>query len=99
MPEKCAAISAAPMFIRRREMRADITKCQCAKDCIAQGMNDNVAVRMRDNALYVRDAHPAEHNVIARAKGVNVEALTDTHQFALVSRNSASAKSGGVVTL
>jgi len=37
-------------------------------------MNDHVAVGMRGHAAIVRDAHAAQHHVIARFEGVHVVA-------------------------
>jgi hypothetical protein len=62
-------------------MPPDITECKRAEQGIARGMNDDVAVRMRDEATLVFHAHPSEHDVIARSECMNVYTLADAHFF------------------
>src|SRR5450755_729725 len=99
MPQKHATVSPAPARVGRWKVHADVTQRQRAENRIAQGMNRDISVRMREDALRIRDAHAAEYHMLARAECMHVEALADSHQMILVNRNSASAKSGGVVTL
>src|SRR5690606_28991718 len=92
-----------PARVRGREMPADIAQRQGAEDGVAERVNHHVAIGMRQHAALVRDAHAAEHHVVALAKGVHVVALTDpellVHRPCLPRMNSASARSAGVVTL
>ncbi len=55
-------------------MRADITQRCGAKQRIANGVRQRVAVRMADRAFIERDSHPAQYQLSARGEAVNVVA-------------------------
>ena len=81
--QKHAAVGAAVARIAVREMLADVAVAHGAEQRVAQRVNHHVAVRVRDDALRMGDAHAAEHDMIARAEGVHVHALSDSHVAAL----------------
>ncbi len=80
---------AAPFRIARRKMRADIAVGERAENGIDQRMQHHVGVGMPGQPAVMGDAHAAEHDVIAVAKGMHVEAhagadvgkLFDQHRF------------------
>jgi hypothetical protein len=90
---------------------ADVAEAQSPQHGVAQRVNDHIAVRVRHDALRVRNGHAAQNDVIAVAEGMHVETLTDSHGSppsfsAPPSRPhnparmaSAKPKSLGVVTL
>ena len=55
-------------------MRADVAVRQRAEHGVDQRMQADIAVGMREKAACVRDAHAAEHQMIAVAEGVDVVA-------------------------
>ena len=64
-------------------MPADVAVAQRAQHGIAERVNDDVAVRVRNHALWMRDPHTAQHDVIAFAEGMHVESLSDSHRHLL----------------
>ncbi|MNV81981.1 hypothetical protein D3C71_1756860 [compost metagenome] len=77
MIQQMRAVRPLPAHLRGREMHADIAQCQRTEHGIAQGVQDHVAIAVREHAAAVRDADAAEHDVIALAKGMDVVALSD----------------------
>jgi hypothetical protein len=69
--------SAPPLWIRVRKMLANIAKGHSAKQGVAQGVQENVAVRVRDDAMAVRHAYAGQPHMVARAESVYVEAKPD----------------------
>jgi hypothetical protein len=78
-----AAVGAAVARIAVGKVLADIAVAQRAQQGIAQGMNDHITVRVRNDALRVGDAYTAQDHVISSAEGVHVHPLTDSHVTAL----------------
>src|SRR3984893_829363 len=69
-------------------------------------MQYDVPVRMRDHAVRVRDAQPAEHDEIAGPEGMHVDSGTDSHELPprpwlrrAASTAAASARSSPLVIL
>ena len=77
--EKAIRRSAAPLRIVGRKMLADIALGERAQDGIDQRMQRHISIRMAGHAAAMRDAHAAEHHMIAVDKGVHVEAVADAH--------------------
>src|SRR5690606_8461711 len=96
-----AAVGVLPLRIRRREVLADVAKGQRPEHCVAQRVYRHVALRFGQHAALVRHPHAADDHEGALAKGMDVLALPDPHFHYLLreTRNSASARSAGVVTL
>src|SRR5690606_25276503 len=67
-----------PLRIRRREVAPDVAQRQRAEHRVAQRMDGDVAIAVRDHATRVRHAHAAEHHVVAVAEGVDVETMADS---------------------
>ena len=59
-------------------MLADIAQSQGAKHGIAQGMDDHVTITVRFHAAIMRNAHATQHDMVAFAEGMHIEALADT---------------------
>ena len=70
---------AAPVRIARREMHADIAVGERAQDGVDQRMEHDVGVGMAGQAARMGDAHAAEHDVIAVAELVHIEADAGAH--------------------
>src|SRR6202042_3284395 len=87
-----SAVHPTPTLVRRRKVFADIAERERAEDGIAQRMNSDIAIRMRNESA-------ADDDVIAVAECVNVVALSNAHHSVFPRRNSAIARSGAVVTL
>src|SRR4051794_7204889 len=60
-------------------MMADVAQRERAEGNIAQRMDHDIAIRMRDKATIVRNVHATEHDVIAGTECVDVDALADAH--------------------
>src|SRR6516165_8315812 len=60
--------SAAPLRITRRKVHPDVAFRERPQNGVDQGMQDHVSVRMAGQALLVRDAHPAQRDMIASRK-------------------------------
>ena len=71
-------------------MLADVAQCQRAEHRIAQGMQGHVAIAVRFDAAIMRDAHAAQHDVVARAESMHVETLADPHRHVAALRTSES---------
>src|SRR3954466_5304300 len=85
-------------------MVADIAERERAEDRIAQCMDDDIAIRMRDDALIMRNVDAAEHDVIAGAECVDVDALADAHGWSWewrlgmkTTRSSSRRKPGSIL--
>ena len=59
-------------------MPADIAQRQRAQHGVAQGMDDHVAIAVRLHATIMRHPDATQHDVVARAEGMHVDALADT---------------------
>src|SRR6476620_11592651 len=95
-----AAVGALPLRIRRREVAADVTQRRGAEHRVAQGVQDDVAIAVREHAAIEADPYAAEHQVLAIAEGVDVEAVADAHGAHRCDNSKAKrARSAGVVTL
>ena len=70
---------AAPLRIARRKMLADVALGERAEDGVDQRMQRHVGIRMSGDAARMRDAHAAEHDMIAVGEGVDVKAVADAH--------------------
>ena len=79
---------------------ADIAVGERAENGVDQRMQRHIGVRMPGHAARMRDAHAAEHDMIAVGEGVHVEAVAGAHIGQSVARCSISAraKSSLVVT-
>src|SRR5262245_66368706 len=65
---------AAPARVGRRKMNTDVAFRKRAEDGIDERMQHDVGIGMPRETAPVRDAHAAEHDVLAGAGGVDVEA-------------------------
>ncbi len=79
LAQENAAVRAAIVRIAVGEMPADVAVAQRPEDGIAERVDHDVAVRVRHNAAGMRDAHAAEHDMVALAEGVHVESLPNSH--------------------
>ncbi len=60
-------------------MLTDVAERERAEQCVAQRVDHDVAIRMRDESTFMRDAHAGEHDVVAGTECVYVDALADAH--------------------
>ena len=77
MRDELMAGSAAPMRIRVWKMLTDIAERHGTKQGVAQGMQENVAVGVRDDTVAVRHAHASLPHMVARTERVHIETKTD----------------------
>ena len=68
-------------------MVADVAERERAEDRIAQCMDHDVAVRMRDETAIVLDVDATEHDVVAGSECVDVDALADAHTLGVVGKD------------
>src|SRR3954470_1899342 len=78
-------VRAAPLRIGVREMHADVAESNSTKQRVAQCMQHHVPIRMRPNAVRMRNSHSTQSHELACLESVNVIALTDSQ-----SRHSVS---------
>ena len=64
-----------PLRIGGGEMPPDIALCQCAIDCIGQGVHPHICIRMAQKRPAMRHFHTTKPDVIAFGKGMNVETI------------------------
>ncbi len=62
-------------------MLADVAKPSRAEQGIAQGVQDHITVRVRDDTAAVRNPYTPQHHEVAFAKGVHVKSGSDAHHF------------------
>ena len=77
--EEAIGGGAAPLRIGGREMHADIAFGKRAENGVHERMQDDVGIGMAGQSAPMRDAHAAEHDVIAVAELVDVEAEAGAH--------------------
>jgi hypothetical protein len=85
MAQQLAAIDATIRGIAIGKVFADIAERARAEQCIAERMQQYIAIRMRNDAARMRDTHTAERNEIAIAKTMHVITMTDTEYHQAVS--------------
>ncbi len=79
MTNERATVGVLPAIIRRWKMPADIAKRERAEDRIAQRVQYDVAIRMRNQPAIMGNSHAAQNNMAAGAERVNVDTLSDAH--------------------
>ena len=75
--QESTAVRIFPLGIAGREMLADVAQRQRTEHRVAQRMDHHVAVGMGYDTAVMRNADTAQHDVIAVAEGVDIEALAD----------------------
>src|SRR2546429_8587418 len=70
---------AALLGIGRGKMNTDIAVGECPEDGVDERVKNDVGVGMSGQSTPMRDAHAAEHNMIAVAELVDIEAKTGAH--------------------
>ena len=82
--QQVSAVRARPLGVTGRKMPADITQGRGTQQGIAQGMQGDIAVRMRRETGVMGNAHAAEHHMIARTERMDIEALSNTEFHAVI---------------
>ena len=77
--QKLAGRSAAPVRVAWRKMLADVPGANRAKHGVGQRMEPDISVGMSDETRIMRDADPANDDLVAGTKGVDIETLSDAH--------------------
>ncbi len=80
MAQQNAAVGALELRIGVGEVFADVTQRSRAKQGIAQGVQQHVAIGMGQEAVFVGDTHPAQGNEITVAETVHIVAVANTHR-------------------
>jgi hypothetical protein len=70
---------AAPLWIARRKMHADVTICERAEDSICERVQCHIGIGMAGEGLPVWDADPTEGDVVAWAEGMHIQPRASTH--------------------
>src|SRR5512138_1097977 len=103
MPYECAAVRTFPTLIAIGEVHADIAERGSAEQCIADGMQEHIAVRVRKNASRMRNLDAGERDEVPVRKRMHIEALSDSqpaHECPRAAKmRAARSRSGGVVIL
>jgi hypothetical protein len=60
-------------------MPADIAEPGSTQQGIAQGMQDNISIRVRLESPVVRHVYAAQHQLAAGLEGVCIKSLPDSH--------------------
>src|SRR5712671_457404 len=68
---------AAPAWVARREMHANVAGADCAEHRVGQRVQSDIGIGMSGKAHAVRDPNTAYPEMIAWGEGVHVEALAD----------------------
>ena len=76
MSQKNIRRCAAPLRIAWRKMLADIACANRAEYGVGQRMQPGIGIGMADQALFMRHAHTAQHDVVARAEPMHIKAGT-----------------------
>ena len=66
------ALGAFPLWVRRREMAANIPLGQPAIDCIGQRMHAHIGIGMPLQTAFMRHLHTTEHHMVAGAETMHV---------------------------
>src|SRR5262249_28219565 len=99
LAQDLAAVDAIVARVAVRKVTTDVAQTGGTEKRIAQRMDQNIAVRVRDDAAIMRNSHAAEHDVVAGHEAMCVVAVSDQHAFLASRRASAIARSSGQVTL
>jgi hypothetical protein len=78
--QQCTAVSTFELRIGVRKMFTYITQCGGAKQCIAQGMQENITIGMSEQAEPVRNANATQGDEIAFSETVHIIAMANTHK-------------------
>jgi len=74
--EETVGTGAAPLRVAWREMHANVAVGQCAQNCINEGMQYDIGVRMTRDTLGVSNPDAPQHDMIAFAKLMYVKSKT-----------------------
>lgn len=77
--QQLTAVDPLVLWVSVGKVTTDIALADRSKQSIADGMNQNIAIRMREHCLRVRDLDPTDDHMIALAKTVGVETMTYAH--------------------
>jgi len=85
------------------EIAADVAEAESAENRITNRMQQNIRVRMTEQAIFIRDRHAAEDQRPVGNQAMDIKTVADTHHVKLtspaVSNALARARSAGVVIL
>src|SRR6185503_5975961 len=79
LPEQHAAVDLAVAGIRMGIVPADVAQRRRAEQRIADRVQQDVGVRMPEQALAVRNDHPADHELPSLGERMHIEPLPDPH--------------------
>src|SRR5690606_25764217 len=96
MAQQHPAIGALELRIGVRKVLADIAQRHRAEQCIAERMQQHVAIGMRQQAALMWNPHAAERDEVALAEAMHVVTVADTHSQN--TRKRPAADSTGPVT-
>src|SRR6202035_973380 len=77
--DEAFAVGALPARIGILEMLADVAQPGSAEERVAQRVENDIAIRVGDDAAGVGNPYAAEHDEITRSKGVYVGTLSNSH--------------------
>ena len=79
MAQQFAAVDTAIRSVGIGKMLTDITECSRTQQGIAQRVQQDIAIGMRDDTVRMRDTHTAERHTITGAETMHIIAVADTH--------------------
>ena len=79
VPDELPAVGTLPARVAVGKMLADVAEAERPEQRVAQRVQRDVAIGMRAHPAHVRNAHAAQHHVIAGLESVHVVAGTHPH--------------------
>jgi hypothetical protein len=90
--QQTAAVRILPFVICGGKVAPDVSHRRSPEQGVTNGVQSDVAVRVRLEAPGMRYPHAAEHDVIAPGEGVHIQSLAYTEIQAITSLQTAAAK-------
>ncbi len=94
--QQAATVGAGPALVVVGEQVADIAQRAGAEQRIAERMKQHIAVGVGDETVIVGDAYTADHQMVAIAEAMDVEAVADSHHARVSQRLRARVVGVGV---
>jgi len=79
LAQEDAAVDSLQLRIGIGKMSADIAQPGRTQQGIAQGMDEHIPIRMRDQPLFVRNGDAAQHHMIPITEPVGIIAMTNAN--------------------
>src|SRR5579863_3657615 len=99
--EELASRRVLPLRVVRWKVPTHVAKAGRAKECVDEGVDDGIAVRMPEEPSVVRDEHAPEHEASSWDEAMGIDAVTDPrgHRASSSSSDRSRTRSCGNVIL